>query len=139
MDANVQGPVVLSKEFLVVGTEDAQRKFMDYWSNAGAAFFQRQPGLRKFSLQRGVDVGSNGWQHLSEWNSIEDLRRALNQPEITEMKKRLPKGVLSKKFISQVVTTGKGGMVSTSGVPQEGDTIRGEGLRQRGGPGTIST
>jgi hypothetical protein len=137
--APVQGPVVLSKLFTVFGTEDTQRKFQEYWNGAAAGFFSRQPGLRKFSLQRGVDIGSNTWCHLSEWNSIEDLRRAVNQPEIQELKKRMPRGVMSKRCVSQVVSTGKGGTVSGTGTgsgsgTNEGD-VRSEGLRNRG-PGT---
>lgn len=135
--APIQGPVVLSKVFTVFGTEDTQRKFQEYWNNAAAQFFSRQPGLRKFSLQRGIDVGSATWGHLSEWNSIEDLRRALAQPELTELKKRMPGGVMSKRGISQVISTGKGGAGTTGGAPQEGDVVRGEGLRNRG-PGTTS-
>jgi hypothetical protein len=134
LNANVQGPVVMSKEFMVIGTEDTQRKFNDYWANTAAGFFQRQPGLRKFSLQRGFNVGSNVWQHLSEWNGIEDLRRAMNQPEFNELKKRMPKSVLSKYQLSQVVTTGKGMNIGTQGQ----EDIRSEGLRQRMGQG-IST
>lgn len=131
--APVQGPVVLSKIFTVFGTEDTQRKFQEYWDGAAAGFFSRQPGVRKFSLQRGVDIGSNTWCHLSEWNSIEDLRRAVNQPELQELKKRMPRGVISKRCISQVVSTGKGGAVSGTGATgaQEGD-VRSEGLRNRG-------
>lgn len=132
--APVQGPVVMSKLFTVFGTEDTQRKFQEYWNGAAAQFFSRQPGLRKFSLQRGVDIGSNTWCHLSEWNSIEDLRRAVNQPEIAELKKRMPRGVISKRCVSQVISTGKGGVAGTGG-PQEGDVVRGEGLRNRG-PGS---
>jgi hypothetical protein len=133
LNTDVQGPVVMSKEFMVIGNEDTQRKFNDYWANTAAGFFQRQAGLRKFSLQRGFGVGSNVWQHLSEWNSVQDLRRALNQPELQELKKRMPKSVLSKHQLSQVVTTGKGMNISTT-QGQEGD-IRGEGLRQRMGQG----
>jgi len=134
--APVVGPVVLSKEFMVLGTEDYARKFQDYWTNAAGAYFNRQPGLRKYTLQRGVDIGSNQWHHLSEWNSIEDLRRALTNPEMKELKKRMPHGflfkLLSKHAVTQLVTTGKGPAAS------EGDVgvVRPEGLRQRtqGGP-----
>jgi hypothetical protein len=133
--AQVQGPVILSKVFTVFGTEDTARKFQEYWSTSAANWFSRQPGMRKFSLQRGLDIGSNTWCHLSEWNSIEDLRRALSQTqELNELKKRLPRGVISKRWISQVVTTGKGtdiGAVGTAGGLTEGD-LRTEGLRNRG-------
>lgn len=59
----------------------------------------------------------------------------MNQPELAELKKRMPSGVMTKRGISQVISTGKGGVGTTGGAPQEGDVVRGEGLRNRG-PGT---
>ncbi len=45
---------------------------------------------------------------------------------------------MSKRGISQVISTGKGGAgTGSTGAPQEGDVVRGEGLRNRG-PGTTS-
>jgi len=140
LSSNIVGPVIMNKEFMVVGTEDTQRKFQDYWTNTAASFFQRQQGLRKFTLQRGFNVGSNVWQHMTEWNSIDDLRRALAQPELQDIKKRMPGGTINKRSISQVVTTGKGNAFgTTTGGPIEGDVIRAEGLRQRTGPGAQQT
>lgn len=126
---NVHGPVVLSKVFTVFGTVETSNKFAEYWNGAAAGWFSRQPGIRKFSFQRGVGVASNVWCHLSEWNTIEDLRKALASPELTEMKKRMPKGVVTKRGILQVVSTGKalGGGADTD--------VRTEGLRNRG-PGS---
>lgn len=51
----------------------------------------------------------------------------------------MPRGVMSKRCVSQVVSTGKGGTVSGTGTgsgsgTNEGD-VRSEGLRNRG-PGT---
>jgi len=132
--ATVTGPILLSKEMLVVGNDETQRKFIDYWTNTASNFFKQQAGLRKFTLERGIDAGSNVYHHCSEWNSIDDLRRALAQPELKEIKKRMPvKGFISKRTIGQVITQSKG-------QTGEGDAGAGraEGLRQRLGPGTTA-
>jgi len=136
LNAHVQGPVVLSKVFTVLGTEETQRKFEEYWSGPAAGFFSRQNGVRKFSLQRGVNIGSNVWCHLSEWDSIDALRKMTNNPELNQIKKRMPKGVMTKRMVSQVVSTGKGVNMGTTG-GTEGD-VRSEGLRNRG-PGMATS
>lgn len=135
LNSHVPGPVTLQQEYLVVGNEDVQRKFFDYWTNTGNAYFSRQPGLRKSVLHRGIDALNNKWVNLAEWSSVEELRRAMATPEFIDLKRRAPVNVIPMETLYQV---------SAVGGRSEGD-IAGkgamhEGLRQRTtGPGVGTT
>jgi len=126
INANVAGPVMAVGEYLVVGGEEKQRKFFDYWTGPAANYFNRQPGLRKYWMHRGLPGMDNAWLCYSEWASVEDLRRAYNTNEFCEIKKASPT-TFSQMVLYQLQSTG--------GV-REGETIVKEplapGLRQRG-------
>jgi len=126
LNTPVTGPVTAVGEYLVIGNEDFQRKFYEYWSGPAANYFARQPGLRKHWMQRGVGTGSNNmWLTYSEWATIEDLRRAVRAPEFNDMRNRAPKAASHQMTLYQVGTIGEG--IDTS--KETSDT---RGLRSRG-------
>jgi len=129
------GPVVLSKEFWVVGGSELQRKFNDYWANVAAPFMKAQPGVKMMRFGRGLDMSSNLYSVNTEFNSLAELRRMLDSPELEELKKRMPKATLSRHKIGLLVQQVKGPAytsVMEGDRTQTGTTTGGEGLRQRG-------
>jgi len=125
---HVSGPVVATQEHTVLGNEELQRKFYDYWSNSAVTYFNRQPGLKKYYMHRGVGAGNNTWLAYCEWNSVDDIRRALATNEYSELKKRMPVTVVSKNWIYQMVSTGQG---RGEGVAAGPSAPLSEGLRER--------
>jgi len=126
---HVTGTVVATQEHVVLGNEEMQRKFYDYWSNSAVTYFNRQPGLKKYYMHRGVDQGNNTWLAYCEWNSVDDIRRALATNEYAELKKRMPVTVISKNWIYQTVSTGQGRGEGAAVGPSA--PLQHEGLRER--------
>jgi len=133
LDSHVAGPIIAVGEYLVMGNDDFQRKFFDYWSGPGRAYFSRQPGMVRQWIHRGVSPGNNLWLSYSEWASIEDLRRACQTHEFHQLRKRAPSATATNMIIYQ--------LQGSSGTRIEGEVVdlnkdkhqvEDAGLRQRG-------
>jgi len=133
LNANIPGPVMAVGEYLVCGNEEKQRKFVDYWTGPAANYFQRQPGLRKYWMHRGLPGMENAWLCYSEWASIEDLRRACNTQEFNDLKRNSPM-TFSQMVIYQMVSTGGSGGREGEQIIKEGPLA--PGLRQRSSTST---
>jgi len=131
LNANVSGPIVAIGEYMILGQEEQQRKFFDFWSGPAASYFNKQPGLRKQWMHRGVPDGTNTWLAYSEWASIEDLRRAVRSHEYAELKKRAPKPAVTKMFLYQLGSVGSRNEMGESVDGPSKETGE-RGLRQRG-------
>jgi hypothetical protein len=112
LNSHVAGPVTLTQEFIVVGDEERQKKFYDYWTSVTSSYFSRQPGLRKSTLHRGVDTLSNKWFNVAEWSSVDDLRRATSTPEFLDIKRRAPVSMIPCQTLYQVSAMGPQGLDS---------------------------
>lgn len=130
LNSYVTGPIVAVGQYCVMGNEAAQRKFYDYWSGPAQAYFTRQPGLRKHWMHRGVKGGENTWLCYSEWESIESLRRAHNNPEFQDIKKKAPKPLAQQMVIYQLGSAGEQHKEAGAAGEQHKEAA-GTGLRQR--------
>jgi len=139
LHANVAGSVIQCGEYYVVGDEAQQKKFFDFWSVGGPAYayFSRQPGLKKYWMHRGVNGGERNWMSYSEWASIEDLRRASENPEFKALRKKSPGHTIPEMHIYQLASTNT---ASGSGEshPYTFNTKETDLLRQRGTATTSS-
>lgn len=106
LHSHVAGPVQACGEYYVVGNEVEQKKFYDFWSGTGYAYFSKQPGLRKYWMHRGVAGAENNWLSYSEWASIDDLRRACSTTEYVELRNRSPGYPVKQMHIYQLVSNG---------------------------------
>lgn len=102
LDARVSGPIIAVGEYTVMGNEEMQRKFYEFWSGPAAAYFNRQTGMRRQYMHRGVPGAGNTWLSVSEWATIEDLRRACKSTEFCELKNRAPKATTHKMTLYQL-------------------------------------
>jgi len=91
---------------------------------------------RRCSTCKFLYFNSKKWVCIGDWNSVDDLRRCLANPEFIELKRRAPATVLSKDTI--VVTAAYGGKPGAEGEVLVGNK---DNLRQRGSTnyGTVSS
>jgi len=131
LNSFVSGPIVAVGQYVVLGDEARQRKFYEYWSGPAQAYFTRQPGLRKHWMHRGVRGGENVWLCYSEWESIDALRRAHDNPEFFDVKKRAPKPQCEQMILYQL------DRVDDQSVDKSKEAV--SGLRQRASTTTPAT
>src|SRR5258708_4268530 len=89
------GPVVLINTFTVAET-DAPR-LIEAW-RTDAAHFKAQPGFISTQLHRGI-AGSNVFLNYAVWESVEDFRRAFEQPAIRAAIGRYPESAVASPHL----------------------------------------
>ena len=93
------GPVILINKFNV-RTEEIE-SFLQAWA-ADATFFKRQPGFISTQLHRGIG-GSGVFINYAVWESVEQFRQALSQPEFDEALKKYPESAVGSPHLFQKV------------------------------------
>ena len=93
------GPVILINKFNV-GSEEIE-SFLQAWA-VDAAFSKRQPGFISTQLHRGIG-GSGVFINYAVWESVEQFRQALSQPEFQEALKNYPESAVGSSHLFQKV------------------------------------
>jgi heme-degrading monooxygenase HmoA len=89
------GPVVLINKFTVVEA-DAPR-LLEAW-RIDAGHFKAQPGFISTQLHRGIG-GSNVFLNYAVWESVEDFRRAFEQPAVRTAIRQYPESAVASPHL----------------------------------------
>jgi heme-degrading monooxygenase HmoA len=89
------GPVVLINKFTVAETEAA--RLLEAW-RTDAVHFKAQPGFISTQLHRGI-AGSNVFLNYAVWESVEDFRRAFEQPAVRAAIRQYPESAVASPHL----------------------------------------
>ena len=89
------GPVVLINKF-TVAEADAPR-LLEAW-RIDAGHFKAQPGFISTQLHRGI-AGSNVLLNYAVWESVEDFRRAFEQPSVRAAIRQYPDSAVASPHL----------------------------------------
>jgi heme-degrading monooxygenase HmoA len=91
------GAVVLINLFRV--EPEVAQEFLKHWAE-DAALMKRQPGFISSQLHKGIG-DSRVFLNYAVWESVADLKRAVNNPEFRARTQRLPSGVSASPHLFQ--------------------------------------
>ena len=87
------GPVILINTFLV--EPHITSEFLKLWA-VDAAIMKRQPGFISAQLHKGI-AGSQLFLNYAVWDTVADLRRALNEPNFHTSQGRIHKPAIIRQ------------------------------------------
>jgi quinol monooxygenase YgiN len=98
LEADV-GPIILINKFNVEG--DKVNEFLSSWK-ANLEIQKRQPGYISAQLHRGI-AGSNVFINYAIWESSEQFKKSIENPEFQASLKKLPPGTISSPHLFKKV------------------------------------
>jgi heme-degrading monooxygenase HmoA len=111
LKATHSGPVTVIKEYHAC-TRGQGEKMGAYVQNHIVPYVAKQPGLLRYQVHRGLGSwGQNTYCVVTDWVTLEDLRKAICAPEATNLRKNAPWSLWVfgvPKCISQPVIAGQG-------------------------------
>jgi len=89
LKANYSGPVTVSSEYCIMGGQNSVNRMNNFLHNQVLPTVSKQPGLIRFNVYR--NLGNTGaWACVSEWQTLEDFRRAHFSQDLANIKRNAP-------------------------------------------------
>jgi len=111
LKATHSGPVTVVKEYRGC-TRGQGEKLGAYVQGHVVPFVAKQPGLLRYSVHRGLGSwGQNNYCIVTDWATLEDLRKAICSPDATALRKNAPMSIWLygvPKHVSTTVIAGQG-------------------------------
>jgi len=104
------GQVTVTKAYCAM-TKGQGETIAAYIQGYVIPFLSKQNGMVRYSMHRGLGWGQNSWFVVTEWSTLEDVRKALCSAEACTLRKNAPWSLALIgvwKSLSQITVAGNG-------------------------------